>query len=89
MPHPVLLPDLEELRTFAAGLGVVQGVEQLHRATWHKPADVDGAARAVTEFAGAEHRSWFHLCRVTTLRPLAVGPVPGTEAALRRRIRRG
>ncbi|MBD0418273.1 DUF4132 domain-containing protein [Streptomyces sp. TRM S81-3] len=68
MPHPVLLPDLEELRTFVAELGVVQGVEQLHRATWHKPADVDGDARAVTEFAGAEYRSWFHLSnRATSL----------------------
>ncbi|WP_399892289.1 DUF4132 domain-containing protein [Streptomyces sp. BBFR51] len=68
MPHPVLLPDLEELRSFAAELGVVQGVEQLHRATWLKPADIDGAAETITEFAGAEYRSWFHLSsRATSL----------------------
>ncbi|MFJ3982095.1 DUF4132 domain-containing protein [Streptomyces fungicidicus] len=68
MPHPVLLPDLEELRTFAAELGVVQGVEQLHRATWHKPAGIDGSADSVHEFAGAEYRSWFHLSsRITSL----------------------
>ncbi|MFI1417612.1 DUF4132 domain-containing protein [Streptomyces sp. NPDC020731] len=68
MPHPVLLPDLEELRAFAAELGVTQGVEQIHRATWHKPADIDGAAESVHEFAGAEYRSWFHLSsRITSL----------------------
>ncbi|OWA11575.1 hypothetical protein B9W62_05690 [Streptomyces sp. CS113] len=69
MPHPVLLPDLEELRTFAAELGVVQGVEQIHRATWTAPgAGEDGGTDVVTEFAGAEYRSWFHLsARATSL----------------------
>ncbi|GHB15392.1 hypothetical protein GCM10010377_00730 [Streptomyces viridiviolaceus] len=68
MPHPVLLPELEELRAFAADLGVTQGVEQIHRATWHKPGGIDPAADRVTEFAGAEYRSWFHLsARVTSL----------------------
>ncbi|MDT0608723.1 DUF4132 domain-containing protein [Streptomyces lancefieldiae] len=68
MPHPVLLPDLEELRTFAAELGVIQGVEQLHRATWRKPDGIDPAADRVTEFSGAEYRSWFHLSsRATSL----------------------
>ncbi|WP_282082877.1 DUF4132 domain-containing protein [Streptomyces tendae] len=69
MPHPVLLPDLEELRTFAAELGVVQGVEQIHRATWTAPGEgEDGGTDVVTEFAGAEYRSWFHLsARATSL----------------------
>ncbi|MET8482779.1 DUF4132 domain-containing protein [Streptomyces tendae] len=69
MPHPVLLPDLEELRTFAAELGVMQGVEQIHRATWPAPgAAEDGDTDVVTEFAGAEYRSWFHLsARATSL----------------------
>lgn len=61
MPHPVLLPGLDDLRTFAAESDVVQGVEQIHRAIWRKPAGSDGAPVAVTEFAGAEYRSWFHL----------------------------
>jgi hypothetical protein len=68
LPHPVLLPDLEELRTFAAELGVVQGIEQIHRATWHKPGDLKEGAESVREFAGAEYRSWFHLsARATSL----------------------
>lgn len=61
MPHPVLLPELDELRAFAAELDVMQGVEQIHRATWHKPGDIDGDAETVTEFSGAEYSSWFHL----------------------------
>ncbi|WP_077801724.1 DUF4132 domain-containing protein [Streptomyces sp. JHA26] len=68
MPHPVLLPGLEELRAFAAESGVTQGVDQLHRATWHKPDGIDGGAVAVTEFAGAEYGSWYHLsARATSL----------------------
>ncbi|MEU1371717.1 DUF4132 domain-containing protein [Streptomyces sp. NPDC005803] len=68
MPHPILLPGLEQLRALAAESGLVQGVEQIHRAIWRKPADTDGAPAAVTEFAGAEYRSWFHLSsRATSL----------------------
>jgi hypothetical protein len=37
LPHPVLLPDLDDLREFAAELGVTQKVEQIHRAVWRKP----------------------------------------------------
>ncbi|MEU6455679.1 DUF4132 domain-containing protein [Streptomyces sp. NPDC047065] len=69
MPHPVLLPRLEELRRFAAESGVVQGVEQIHRHTWRRPGGSGTtAAHTVTEFAGAEYRSWFHLsARATSL----------------------
>ncbi|WP_122620607.1 DUF4132 domain-containing protein [Streptomyces sp. Tu 4128] len=69
MPHPVLLPRLEELRRFAAESGVVQGVEQIHRRTWRRPGGSGTtAAHTVTEFAGAEYRSWFHLsARATSL----------------------
>ncbi|WP_395577057.1 DUF4132 domain-containing protein [Streptomyces sp. BK79] len=67
LPHPVLLTGLDELRAYAAESGVVQGVEQLDRATWLRPAALEGAAE-VREFAGAEYRSWFHLsARATAL----------------------
>ncbi|MEU2281694.1 DUF4132 domain-containing protein [Streptomyces sp. NPDC013178] len=56
LPHPVLLPDLDDLREFAAELGIVQRVEQLHRATWRRPADPDARATEVSEFAGG--RFW-------------------------------
>lgn len=68
LPHPVLLPDLEDLREFAAELGVTQRVEQIHRATWLKP---DGLAETVTEireFAGGTYDSRFGLAaRATAL----------------------
>ncbi|NUR26714.1 MAG: DUF4132 domain-containing protein [Catenulispora sp.] len=74
LPHPVLLDDLDELREFAAELGVEQRVEQVYRATWRKPAEeANGkAGRAghayVTEFSGGRYPSRFVLAaRATSL----------------------
>ncbi|MFJ6213306.1 DUF4132 domain-containing protein [Streptomyces sp. NPDC092296] len=68
LPHPVLLPDLAELREFAAELGVTQRVEQIHRATWHRPDGPAAAATEVTEFAGGRYDSRFGLAaRATAL----------------------
>ncbi|MYR41511.1 DUF4132 domain-containing protein [Streptomyces sp. SID5910] len=68
MPHPVLLPGLAQLRALAAESGVTQGVDQLHRALWHKPDGIDADAFAVTRYAGAEYPSWYRLsARATSL----------------------
>ncbi|WP_405619277.1 DUF4132 domain-containing protein [Streptomyces sp. NBC_01511] len=68
LPHPVLLPDLDDLREFAAELGLRQGVEQIHRATWHKPADLAEKASSVSDFAGGTYDSRFGLAaRATSL----------------------
>ncbi|WP_128377140.1 DUF4132 domain-containing protein [Streptomyces cavernae] len=71
LPHPVLLPDLEDLREFAAELGIVQRVEQIHRAIWRKPDspdDIDAGAGAVREFSGGRFPSRFTLAaRATSL----------------------
>ncbi|MDH2390187.1 DUF4132 domain-containing protein [Streptomyces sp. HNM0663] len=61
LPHPVLLPDLQELREFAAELGVTQGVEQIHRATWLKPDDAAGQTTEQKRYAGAAYPSRFAL----------------------------
>ncbi|GAA2725056.1 DUF4132 domain-containing protein [Actinocorallia aurantiaca] len=63
LPHPVLLPDLDDLREFAAELGVTQKVEQIYRATWTKPAEEELAPKAtsVNEFSGARFASRFAL----------------------------
>ncbi|MGV9316494.1 DUF4132 domain-containing protein [Streptomyces sp. NPDC003691] len=61
LPHPVLLPDLDDLREFAAELGVVQRVEQIHRATWQRPGDLAPGATEIREFAGGSFRSRFAL----------------------------
>jgi hypothetical protein len=66
LPHPVLLPDLDDLREFAAELGVTQKVEQIHRATWRKPAEVKARATQVTEFAGGRYASRFGLAARAT-----------------------
>ncbi|GAA3070150.1 DUF4132 domain-containing protein [Streptosporangium carneum] len=68
LPHPVLLPDLEDLREFAAELGVVQRVEQIHRATWTRPAGLADRSVEVTEFARGRFASRFGLAaRATSL----------------------
>ncbi|MFI7417821.1 DUF4132 domain-containing protein [Nonomuraea sp. NPDC049684] len=59
LPHPVLLPDLDDLREFAAELGITQKVEQIHRAIWRKPADQAEGARQVKDFAGGTYASRF------------------------------
>jgi hypothetical protein len=67
-PHPVLLADLQDLREFAAELGVVQRVEQIYRATWIKPADQPAGVTRVTDFSGGKFPSRFVLgARATTL----------------------
>ncbi|MFD7561132.1 DUF4132 domain-containing protein, partial [Streptomyces sp. NPDC059835] len=64
LPHPVLLPDLDDVREFAAELGIVQGVEQIHRATWQKP----DTFTAVRDYAGGKFPTRFSLAaRATSL----------------------
>ncbi|MFC4584786.1 DUF4132 domain-containing protein [Sphaerisporangium corydalis] len=61
LAHPVLLPDLDDLREFASELGVAQRVEQIHRATWNKPADLAANVTEVSEFSGGKFASRFQL----------------------------
>lgn len=53
LPHPVHLPDVADLREFADELDVVQRIEQLHRGTWGKPADLKDRDTTITDFRGA------------------------------------
>ncbi|MEV4412902.1 DUF4132 domain-containing protein [Catellatospora sp. NPDC049609] len=71
VPHPVLLDDLDELREFAAELDVRQGVTQLFREAYRKPAD-DAACRAV--LAGYAEARYAQLRHATT-RATALGCV--------------
>ncbi|MFG2328497.1 DUF4132 domain-containing protein [Streptomyces sp. NPDC048604] len=52
IPHPVLLDELDELREFAAELGVEQGAQQLFREVWRRPGARDGEAAAGDAAAG-------------------------------------
>ncbi|MEU9303593.1 DUF4132 domain-containing protein [Streptomyces sp. NPDC048269] len=66
LPHPVLLPDLEDVRDFAAELGIVQRVEQIHRATWRKPAGLVATATEVRDYAGGVFPTRFSLAARAT-----------------------
>ncbi|MEU9418927.1 DUF4132 domain-containing protein [Streptomyces sp. NPDC051000] len=66
LPHPVLLPDLDDVRDFAAELGITQQVEQIHRATWRKPAGLAANATEVRDYAGGVFPSRFSLAARAT-----------------------
>ncbi|MFJ8164328.1 DUF4132 domain-containing protein [Streptomyces sp. NPDC096136] len=66
LPHPVLLPDLDDVREFAAELDITQRVEQIHRATWTRPEDVKAAATEVRDYAGGKFPSRFSLAARAT-----------------------
>ncbi|WP_245674054.1 DUF4132 domain-containing protein [Actinoplanes rectilineatus] len=60
IPHPVLLPDLEDLREFAGDLGVEQGMLQLFREVWHRPADDAGRRSELARYTGARYKELRH-----------------------------
>lgn len=66
LPHPVLLPDLDDVREFAADLDITQRVEQIHRATWTRPEDVKASATEVRDYAGGKFPSRFNLAARAT-----------------------
>ncbi|MFC7483532.1 DUF4132 domain-containing protein [Luedemannella flava] len=55
------LADLDDLREFAAELGVAQGTTQLFREIWHKPTDPAEQSRAQSEYAGGHFAELRHL----------------------------
>ncbi len=78
--HPVLLSEVDDLREFAADLGVQQSIDQLFRQTWIKPSDVDPAASKVADFAGGKYDQLRHLAARST----SLGyPVKGGYAVCR------
>ncbi|MEF9886808.1 DUF4132 domain-containing protein [Streptomyces sp. P9-A4] len=67
LPHPVRLPDLDDVRDFAAELGITQRVEQIHRATWARPtAGHAETATEVRDYAGGKFASRFGLAARAT-----------------------
>lgn len=61
LPHPVLLPDLEELREFAADLKVEQAVPQLFREITPRPAGLRARDTAVRDWADGQFAEQRHL----------------------------
>jgi hypothetical protein len=80
IPHPVQLADLDDLREFAADLGVRQSVDQLFRQTWTRGAGVEPTATRVSDYAGGKFAELRHL----TARSSSLGyPVKGGSAICR------
>lgn len=80
IPHPVLLPELDDLREFAADLSVRQSVDQLFRATWTRPTDLDPKRTDVEDFSGGH----FAQLRHVIARASSLGyPVKGGYAVCR------
>jgi hypothetical protein len=61
IPHPVLLPDLDDLREFAADLEVRQSLDQLFRETWQRPTDLRPEAHSISQYAGGRYAELRHL----------------------------
>ncbi|MCJ1676673.1 DUF4132 domain-containing protein [Streptomyces sp. APSN-46.1] len=66
LPHPVLLPDLDDVRDFAAELGITQRVEQIHRPTWERPAVLPANTDEVRDYAGGVFPNRFSLAARAT-----------------------
>lgn len=60
VPHPVLLPDLEDLRAFVSQLGVEQVVPQLFRGVHVRGQDVDPVATSLNDWAGGRFAQLRH-----------------------------
>lgn len=65
IPHPVLLPDLADLREFGVELDVRQSLEQLYRETFAKPAGLapNEVAAELGRFAGGSFPQLWHLAQ--------------------------
>jgi hypothetical protein len=72
LPHPVLLDDLDDLREFAADLGVQQGVLQLFREIWRKPDDPAEAGTETNRYSGGHFEQLRHLTGRATSHGYAV-----------------
>jgi hypothetical protein len=72
LPHPVLLPELAELRGFVVDLEVEQVVPQLFREVWPRPEQIDPRATSVSDWAGGQFKQLRHLTSRATGQGYAV-----------------
>ncbi|MFE0530448.1 DUF4132 domain-containing protein [Micromonospora parva] len=61
LPHPVRLPDLADLREFAADLGVRQETLQLFREVWALPESLDDRRRDLARYARGRYKELRHV----------------------------
>lgn len=60
IPHPILLEDLTDYRELGTELSLEQGISQLFRETFSKPADLDPEASQVSEFSMGRFEQLLH-----------------------------
>lgn len=60
IPHPILVPELDDLRALATELNLKQELSQLFRETHRKAPDADAARTNVTDYAGGEFKQLVH-----------------------------
>lgn len=74
IPHPILIPELEDFRDFATELQIEQAISQLYRETWVKSPNLDLDAERLDTYAGAKFAKLVH----ATARARTLGyPVSG------------
>lgn len=67
-PHPILLTDLDDYRELSTELNLSQGISQLLRETFAKPADLDPTGGGVQDYAEGKFEQLNHaLGRCRTL----------------------
>ena len=59
--HPALIDEVEQWREFASELGVHQGLDQLFRDVYFKPADAESQRKAVNAYSGGKYARCSHL----------------------------
>lgn len=66
IPHPILIRELDDFRALAGELAATQGISQLVRETYEKPAALAKTALSIRDFVGGEFEQLNHalgLCR--------------------------
>jgi uncharacterized protein DUF4132 len=54
VPHPILLDEIDDLRAMAVEIGVTQGLQQLFRETFVRPAVAPPDPLSIEQFSGGE-----------------------------------
>jgi hypothetical protein len=60
IPHPILIAELDDFRELVTELQLKQGLSQLFRETWTKPADLDPEATSIDQWGGGEFEMLAH-----------------------------
>jgi hypothetical protein len=60
IPHPIAIGELDGFRELATELAIEQGIAQLHRETYARPAGLDGTRATLSDFARGRFAQLIH-----------------------------